>query len=129
VLVQLTLVLGANVLDLGVQGQLSTISANLATKPTLAQIEASTVLAKEATVNTRATQTSVNALPAAVLAAQVETGATVLQSLRLSNAVLGGKASGGGTGFETFRDLADTADRVVAEVDASGNRMAITRSL
>jgi hypothetical protein len=32
-------------------------------RPTLAQIEASTVLAKEATVATRATQTSVNAIP------------------------------------------------------------------
>jgi hypothetical protein len=66
---------------------------------------------------------------AAVLAAQVEPGATLQQSLRLHNAVLGGKASGGGTGVETFRDLADTADRVVAEVDAAGNRVAITRSL
>jgi hypothetical protein len=62
-LMQLTLVLGANVLDLGVQGQLSTISVNLATKPTLAQIEASTVLAKEATVAAKASQTSVNAIP------------------------------------------------------------------
>ena len=37
--------------------------ANTATPPSLATIEASTILAKEATVNTRATQTSVDALP------------------------------------------------------------------
>jgi len=68
-LVQLTLALGANVLDLGVQGQLSTISGSLATKPTLAQIEASTVLAKEATVAVKASQTSVNAIPTTPLLA------------------------------------------------------------
>ena len=59
----IALALGTNELDLGVQGQLSAISANLATKPTLAQIEASTVLAKEATVAAKASQTSVNAIP------------------------------------------------------------------
>jgi hypothetical protein len=62
-LAQITLALGENVLDLGVQGQLSTITANLATKPTLAEVEASTVLAKEATVAAKASQTSVNAIP------------------------------------------------------------------
>lgn len=51
------------------------------------------------------------------------------ESLRLSNAVLGGKVSGAGTTTNTFRDLADTKDRVVATVDASGNRTAITRNL
>jgi len=61
-LVQITLVLGENELDLGVQGQLSAINGAVATKPTLAQIEASTVLAKESTLATKASQTSVTAL-------------------------------------------------------------------
>lgn len=72
---------------------------------------------------------TVEQIAAAVLAASVETGATVAESLRLSNAVLGGKVSGAGTGTETFRDLADTTDRVVVTVDSSGNRTALTRDL
>ena len=67
---------------------------------------------------------NVAAVPAAVLASTVETGATVVESLRLHNAVLGGKVSGGGTGVETFRDLADTKDRLVSSVTETGNRTA-----
>jgi hypothetical protein len=48
-----TLVAGANLLDLGTSAQLAALSADLKTKPTLTQIESSTVLAKEATVSTR----------------------------------------------------------------------------
>ncbi|WP_025322256.1 hypothetical protein [Deferrisoma camini] len=46
--------------------------------------------------------------------------------LRLMAAVLFGKSSGGGTNTMTFRDLADTKDRVIATVDASENRTAMT---
>lgn len=67
---------------------------------------------------------NVAAVPAAVLASTVETGATVAESLRLHNSVLGGKVSGAGTGTETFRDLADTKDRLISSVDANGNRTA-----
>lgn len=64
---------------------------------------------------------------AAVLASAVDGIITLAESIRLQNAVLAGKVSGAGTGTETFRDLADTKDRVVATVDANGNRTAITR--
>jgi hypothetical protein len=66
---------------------------------------------------------------AAVLGAPVETGATLVESLRLHNAVLGGKVSGAGSGVETFRDLADTKDRLVSTVDESGNRLSETSDL
>lgn len=56
----------------------------------------------------------------------VESGYSLLDSARLWNAVLLGKVSGAGTGTETFRDIGDTKDRVVATVDSSGNRTAIT---
>lgn len=57
----------------------------------------------------------------------VETGLTPRGALRLSLAALGGKVSGGGTGTETFRNaVADSKDRIVATVDANGNRTAIT---
>ena len=59
----------------------------------------------------------------------IEGTTTARQSQRLHNAVLGGKLSGGGTSTETIRDLGDTKDRVVATVDASGNRTALTRDL
>ena len=64
---------------------------------------------------------------AAILAAAVDGTVTLAESLRLQNSVLLGKVSGAGTGTETFRDLADTKDRIVATVDSSGNRTAITR--
>jgi hypothetical protein len=44
---------------------------------------------------------------------------TILQVLA---AVLAGKVSGGGTSTITFRDLADSLDRLVASVDSNGNR-------
>lgn len=40
--------------------------------------------------------------------------------------VLAGKVTGGGTTTITFRDLADTLNRVAATVDSSGNRSAVT---
>lgn len=45
---------------------------------------------------------------------------------RIIAAVLAGKVSGAGTGTETFRGINDDKDRVVATVDSSGNRTAIT---
>lgn len=59
----------------------------------------------------------------------VEGSVTLRQSVRLANSALGGKASGLATTEATFRDLADTKDRLVATVDADGNRSAVTRDL
>jgi hypothetical protein len=70
----------------------------------------------------KALRAAVDTVPTAVLGATVETGATVVESLRLHNAVLGGKVLGAGSGVETFRDLADTKDRLVSTVDKDGNR-------
>ena len=64
-----------------------------------------------------------------IVATAVDGATTLAESLRLANAVLGGKVSGASTGTETFRNLADTKNRVVATVDSSGNRTAITRDL
>ena len=71
------------------------------------------------------------ALPSAsdIVTTAIDGTTTLAESLRLSNAVLGGKVSGAGTGTETFRDIADTVDRVVVTVDSSGNRTAITLDL
>jgi hypothetical protein len=57
----------------------------------------------------------------------VETGVTPRGLWRLLGAVMAGKVSGAGTGTETFRNtVADSKDRIVATVDTSGNRTAIT---
>jgi hypothetical protein len=59
-------------------------------------------------------------------AAGVETSRTLRQSLRLMLSALAGKASGLATTTATFRDTNDTKDRIVATVDTSGNRSAVT---
>lgn len=56
----------------------------------------------------------------------IESGLTAAQVMRLISSVLCGKVSGGGSGVETFRDIDDTKDRIIATVDSSGNRTALT---
>jgi hypothetical protein len=51
---------------------------------------------------------------------------TMRQVLKLVAAALGGKSSGGGTTSITFRDVADSANVIVATVDTSGNRSGVT---
>ena len=53
------------------------------------------------------------------------TAISLAGAFKLILGVLTGKASGGGTTTVTFRDIADSKDRVVATVDANGNRTAI----
>jgi hypothetical protein len=59
------------------------------------------------------------------LADGIETGYTLKQTLRLISAVLLGKVTGA-PGSPVFRNMPDTADRVAATADTSGNRSAIT---
>jgi hypothetical protein len=58
----------------------------------------------------------------AILDEVVEGATTFRQMLRLILSVLAGKSSGGGTVTLTFRDLADSKNRITATVDANGNR-------
>ncbi len=57
----------------------------------------------------------------------VEGSTTLRQAVRLLLSVLVGKSGGGGTSTITFRDLADTKNRISATVNASGDRAAVTR--
>ena len=70
-----------------------------------------------------------SAIELAVNDGVVEGAVTVRQSLRLANAANAAKVSGAATSTFTIRDLADTKDRIVATVDADGNRTAVTRDL
>jgi hypothetical protein len=56
----------------------------------------------------------------------IDGAVTHRQSMRLQNSALLGKVSGGATTTNTFRDLADTKDRIVSTVDEDGNRSAVT---
>lgn len=56
----------------------------------------------------------------------VESGLTPKQCLQAIFATGAGKLSGAGTGTETFRNKADTTNRVVATVDSNGNRTAVS---
>lgn len=63
----------------------------------------------------------------AVLEAKVDGNFTLKEVLRLLAAAAAGKVSGAETGTITFRDLNDTKNRLVANVDANGNRTAVTK--
>jgi hypothetical protein len=57
----------------------------------------------------------------------IEVAVTPRQANRLQLSALAGKVSGAGTATNTFRNaVADSKDRIVATVDSSGNRTAIT---
>ncbi len=58
--------------------------------------------------------------------AGVETSYTLRQALRVILSAAAGKLSGGATTTNTFRDVNDTKDRIVATVDDDGNRTAVT---
>lgn len=60
----------------------------------------------------------------------IETGMTAAQALRLITAALAGKISGADTDTVTIRSaVADNADRIIATVDESGNRITLTYDL
>ncbi len=59
----------------------------------------------------------------------IETGITLRQANRAMLAESAGKLSGGATTTNTFRNAIDTKNRIVATVDADGNRTAITLDL
>jgi hypothetical protein len=73
-----------------------------------------------------ASDTNVNAVAQDVWSSEIETGYDAKETMRIVSSVLAGKVSGAGSGTETFRDVNDTTDRVVAIVDNNGNRTGIT---
>lgn len=56
----------------------------------------------------------------------IETGFSLRQALRLILASVAGKLSGAGTATITIRNVPDSKDRIVATVDANGNRTSVT---
>lgn len=61
-----------------------------------------------------------------VFASLLENGLSVADALRIMLSAMAGKVSGAPLGPIVFRDTADTKDRIVATVDPTGNRTAVT---
>lgn len=69
-------------------------------------------------------------LAEAVLASEIETGMTLQDALKLIAAATAGKISGAATTTITIRNaVVDSKNRIIATVDADGNRSAITYDL
>jgi len=72
------------------------------------------------------TELSPQSLASAVWAQAIEAGYTAEEMMRVMSAALAGEVSGAGTSTVTIRDIADTKSRIVATVDGTGNRTALT---
>ena len=89
--------------------------------------DASAIGSMSATVTLAESGTlTAQAVADAVWAQIIEAGYTADDVLRLLAAANAGKLSGASGSTITIRDLGDTTDRIVATVDASGNRLSIT---
>jgi hypothetical protein len=62
----------------------------------------------------------------AIAAIVIDTGMTLQDAIKLVLAASAGKVSGAAGTTVTIRDTTDTYDRIVATVDSSGNRSAVT---
>ena len=115
-----------HIFDLG----LATQSVNLVADQSAATVGTVTTLTNKTGFSISGTKTTLDALNdvsvADILAGVVEGTLTVKQAIMLITAANAGKLSGGGTATLTFRDTTNTKNRIVATVDASGNRTAIT---
>lgn len=86
--------------------------------------EGTKIIVNSAVLNDLATE--IAAIPANVLTATVEGTLELKQAIQAIMAFTANKASGGGTTTITFRDHADTKNRVVMIVNSSGDRPSIT---
>ncbi|MDX8438351.1 hypothetical protein [Mesorhizobium australafricanum] len=100
----------------------------------VAAVKSDTAAIKAKTDNLPAAPSAVGDIPTANQnadalldrASGIEPGLTPRQGFRLWSAALLGKASGMTTATAVFRNTTDTKDRIVASVDADGNRLGVT---
>jgi hypothetical protein len=123
--------LGMAAADLDTQIETLATASAVSTLTTYVDTEVAAIKAK--TDNLPAAPAAVSDIPTAAqnaaglldLADGVETGWTLRRILRLIASALFGKISGAATTTATFRDVNDTKNRIVATVDADGNRSAV----
>lgn len=97
---------------------------NLPSSP--AAVGSAMTLATDAVNSTSLASSATSEIATAILASGNVDGYTLEQTLKLCLSALAGKLSGVGTGTITIRSANDTANRIVATVDGTGNRTAIT---
>jgi len=113
----------------------TTIPSTLASLATQSSVDTIDSIVDSILVDTAvigAAGAGLTAVPAMILdlTDAIEAGLTPRQALRLITAASAGKVSGAATTSVTIRNaVADSKDRIVATVDASGNRSAITTDL
>lgn len=118
-------------LDVSATGEAGIDWANVGSPTTTVGLSGTTVKNVTDIATTLAASPTVTDIVTAVFARAFSSAYSSLtfdELVKLIAAVLLGKASGLGTTSATFRNLADNADAVVATVDASGNRTAVTRT-
>lgn len=115
--------------SLATQASVNTIDDFLDTEmaAVLAAVDTEVAAIKAKTDNLPAAPAAVGDIPTVVniLAGVVEGTRTVKGALRLMLSVLSGRSNGGGTVTVSFRDEANTKNRVQATVDTSGNRSVV----
>lgn len=135
-----TNITGFNDLDAaGVRSAVGLASANIDTQLTtiddfldteIAAIKAKTdqLVFTSSRVDANLNSTERDAIASALLdlANAIETGVTLRQAIRVALASAAGKLSGAATTTVTLRNVGDTKNRIVATVDADGNRTAVT---
>lgn len=120
----------------------STVNSTLSTIAGYIDTEVATIVTQTSAASIRSAlglasanlDTQLDALPTAAenatalmdLSNGIETGVTPRQALRLILAAEAGKLSGAATTTITIRNVGDSKDRIVATVDADGNRSALT---
>jgi hypothetical protein len=128
---EISLAPGANIMDLSVQGQLTSLNNRLDAQPSKLEIAPLVWGAAQASYTAPGT-TGANQLPVTIPAAVdpwssvVDGALTAGQVLNVVAATCAGKATGGGTDTITLRNLSDTTDAVVMTVDVNGNRSGVT---
>jgi hypothetical protein len=122
---------------LGIGSTTITISANADTLTALGWADGSATITIDGSATPRGigwvegtTDYSVAVTPESIAQAtweeEIENSYTAKEAIRIVLATLAGKVSGAGTSTITFRDINDSKDRLVADVDGTGNREAIT---
>lgn len=112
------------------QDSMETTLDAAATAAALATVdtEVGQILADTGTDGVVLSSTTMNSIATALLDLTngVETSWTLRQAMRIILAGVAGKLSGAATTTNTIRDVGDSANRIVATVDADGNRSAVT---
>jgi len=108
-------------------GNILNMAAGLSANGTLTTTDLITLINMSADISNAADGLTAAGISTELLDSQdIETGYSMREALRIILSAVGGKVSGAETTTITFRNVTDDKDRIVATVDANGNRSAVT---